>query len=220
MVESLSPIFSRMAEHPASLPTRPGCLHQLLPTVQIPNFPDIGAYIQQSHLSNSQRLLDLWPGRQTGYPLRISMCRPLSIACHVPLMSIFRRFATQHPFQSPCPLIGHSTCRRDWLNVVPSLALGLHLHYHEFQFCQQYWLGLRMFEDNRRCQADADPLGDHQVGCGGNSDRILRHNSIRGAVFSAAQSAALAPRREAPFLVPGSQSRPADIYLPCWKMSL
>ena len=55
------------------------------------------------------------------------------------------------------------------------------------------------------------------MGCGGNSDRILRHNSLRDAVFSAAQSAALAPRREAPSLVPGSQSRPADIYLPCWK---
>ena len=108
----------------------------------------------------------------------------------------------------------------DWLNVVPSSALGLHLHDREFRFCLQYWLGLRMVEDNRRCpvcQADADPLGDHQVGCGGNSDRILRHNSLRDAVFSAAQSAALAPRREAPSLVPGSQSRPADIYLPCWK---
>ena len=102
----------------------------------------------------------------------------------------------------------------DWLNVVPSSALGLHLHYREFQFCLQYWLGLQMFEDNRRCQADADPLGDYQMGCGGNSDRILWHNSLRDAVFSAAQSAALAPRREAPSLVPGSQSRPADIYLP------
>ena len=108
----------------------------------------------------------------------------------------------------------------DWLNVVPSSALGLHLHDREFRFCLQYWLGLRMFEDNRRCpvcQVDADPLGDHQVGCGGNSDRILRHNSLRDAVFSAAQSAALALRRGAPSLVPGSQSRPADIYLLCWK---
>ena len=53
----------------------------------------------------------------------------------------------------------------DWLQVVPSSALGLHL-------------------------ADRD----HQVGCGGNSDCIFRHNAIRDAVFSAAQSAALVKR--------------------------
>ena len=84
----------------------------------------------------------------------------------------------------------------------------------------QYWLGLQMFGEGHKCPvclSDSDPLGDHQVGCGGNGDRILRHNSIRDAVFSAAQSAALAPRREVPSLVPGSQSRPADVYLPCWK---
>ena len=58
------------------------------------------------------------------------------------------------------------------------------------------------------------PLGDHQVGCGGNGDRIHRHDSIRDALFSAAQSAALAPRKEVPTLIPGTRSRPADIFLP------
>ena len=84
----------------------------------------------------------------------------------------------------------------------------------------QYWLGLRMVEEGAPCpvcQRVADPYGDHQIGCGGNGDRIHRHDSIRDAVFSAAQSAALAPRREVPALVPASSSRPADIYLPTWK---
>ena len=62
----------------------------------------------------------------------------------------------------------------------------------------------------------ADPFGDHQVGCGGNGDRIHRHDSLKDSLFSAAQSAALAPRKEAPSLIPGSSSRPADIYLPNW----
>ena len=31
-------------------------------------------------------------------------------------------------------------------------------------------------------------MGDHQVGCGGNGDRIHRHYSIRDALFSAAHS--------------------------------
>ncbi len=67
------------------------------------------------------------------------------------------------------------------------------------------------------CRGAADAYGDHQVGCGGNGDRIHRHDSIRDALFSAAQSAALAPRKEVPSLIPSSSSRPADVYLPLWK---
>ena len=63
---------------------------------------------------------------------------------------------------------------------------------------------------------DTDANGDHQVGCGGNGDRIFRHDSIRDALFSAAQSVALVPQKEAPSLIPGSSSRPTDVYLPNW----
>ena len=108
----------------------------------------------------------------------------------------------------------------DWLNAVPSPALGLHLLDCEFRLCLRYWLGLRLFSDGTPCSVchtTADPYGDHHVGCGGNGDRILRHNALRDAIFSAAQSAALAPRREVPSLIPNSQSRPADVYLPNWK---
>ena len=107
----------------------------------------------------------------------------------------------------------------DWLNVVPSVALGLHLSDQEFRLCLRYWLGLRMFPDGACpvCHSATDPFGDHHVGCGGNSDRILRHNSLRDAIFTAAQTAALAPRRELPSLIPGSMSRPADVYLPSWE---
>ena len=67
------------------------------------------------------------------------------------------------------------------------------------------------------CQSPADRFGDHQVGCGGNRDRIHRHDSLRDALFSAAQSAALAPRKEMPSLIPGSASRPVDVFLPTWE---
>ena len=67
------------------------------------------------------------------------------------------------------------------------------------------------------CHSAADPYGDHHVGCGGNGDRNLRHNSLRDAIYTEAQSAALAPRREVPSLIPGSMSRPADVFLPSWK---
>ena len=109
----------------------------------------------------------------------------------------------------------------DWLSVVPSMALGLHFHNREFRLCLKYWLGLRIMNSDSRCplcdgEKVADPMGDHQVGCGGNGDRIHRHDAIRDTLFSAAQSAALAPRKEFPSLISGSSSRPADIFLPNW----
>ena len=96
--------------------------------------------------------------------------------------------------------------------------LGLHLQDREFCLAgtQVAWGGSYTI-GYPVCQVDADPLGDHQVGCRGNCNRIHQHNSIRDAVFSAAQSVALAPQREVPSLVLGTQSRPAGIYLPCWK---
>ena len=108
----------------------------------------------------------------------------------------------------------------DWLHAVPSPALGLHLHDQEFRHCLQYWLGVPMLEEGSRCavcQAASDRFGDHHVSCGGSGDRIHRHDSLRNALFTAAQSAALAPRKEAPSLIPGTSSRPADLYLPCWR---
>ena len=108
----------------------------------------------------------------------------------------------------------------DWLQVIPSPAFGLHLPDTHFKLCLQYWLGLTMVGENHSCpvcQSPADTLGDHQVGCGGNGDRIFRHNAIRDVIYSAAQSAALCPRKEAPALIPGALSRPADIYLPNWE---
>ena len=35
-------------------------------------------------------------------------------------------------------------------------------------------------------------------------------------LFSVAQTAALAPRKEMPSLIPGTSSRQADVYLPIW----
>ena len=89
--------------------------------------------------------------------------------------------------------------------------------------CLQYWLGLQIYSGNSKCSichVAADPFGDHHVGCGGNGDRIFRHDSIRDAIFSAAQTAALAPRKEFPSLIPGCHNRPADVFLPHWDRGL
>ena len=105
----------------------------------------------------------------------------------------------------------------DWLNVVPTPSLGLHLQDSKFRLCLRYWLGVPMHSNPfpcPECRGTADIMGDHQVGCGVNGDRISRHNAIRDVLFIAAQSAALAPSKETPSLVPNSLSRPADILLP------
>ena len=109
----------------------------------------------------------------------------------------------------------------DWLNVLPSPSLGLTLHSQDFRFCLDYWLGLKLLSGRMNCAIcnkpnAADSLGDHQIGCGGNGDRIHRHDALRDALFSAAQSAALGPRKETPALIAGSCSHPADIFLPNW----
>ena len=109
----------------------------------------------------------------------------------------------------------------DWLNVLPSPSLGLTLHNQYFRHCLDYWLGLRLVSGRMTCAIcnkfdAADSLGDHEVGCGGNGDRIHRHDALRDALFSAAQSAALGPRKAVPALIAGSRSRPANIFLPNW----
>ena len=108
----------------------------------------------------------------------------------------------------------------DWLNMVPSPSLGLHLRDKEFHCCLRYWLGLPLHSSSyscSECEGIADVHGDHQVGCGENGDRISCHNAVRDVLFSAAQLAPLAPTKEAPSLVPSSGSRPADILLPTWR---
>ena len=54
----------------------------------------------------------------------------------------------------------------------------------------------------------AQVWGDHQVGCGGNGDRVSHHNAVWDILFSAAQLAALPPTKEALSLVPSSSCRP------------
>ena len=106
-----------------------------------------------------------------------------------------------------------------WLSVIPSSNLGLHFLDSEFRLCLRYWLGFPLSSGSVACPVCSrpfDPFGDHSLACGGNNDRILRHNAIRDIISTAAQSAALSPRREVPSLIPGSLSHPADVYLPHW----
>ena len=106
----------------------------------------------------------------------------------------------------------------DCLQVFPSDVLHLQFFDLEFWLCLLYWFGIPMASsphDCPVCERVCDPMGDHAVGCGGNSDRIVCHNALCEVIFSSAQAAGLAPHKEVPALIPDS-SRPANIFLPSW----
>ena len=83
----------------------------------------------------------------------------------------------------------------------------------------RYWLGAPLHSSSYscpECHNTADPFVDHQVGYGGNRNRITRHIAIHDVILSAAQSAALASVKEIPNLISDSLSRPADDFHLTW----
>ena len=109
----------------------------------------------------------------------------------------------------------------DWLNVVPSKVLNLHMHPLEFRTAAKYRLGLPVFSSEGKCPAGncdmtSDVMGDHAIGCAYLSERTFRHNLLRDAIYNASASACLNPAREIRGLLPGSAARPADVFLPAW----
>ena len=82
----------------------------------------------------------------------------------------------------------------DWLNGVPSAALGQHLHDQEFRCCLRYWLGLPLHSTSYscpECHSTADLFGYHQVGCGTRVKKLQcnahcsadTHDKVRSGAF-------------------------------------
>ena len=107
----------------------------------------------------------------------------------------------------------------DWLNVMPSPALGLHIRSTEFSVSVRYRLGCKVFRSAGQCPAcprHSDQEGDHAISCGSEGERIARHNHLRDALYHTAVSAALAPTKEGRALLPGTDARPADVLISNW----
>ena len=106
-----------------------------------------------------------------------------------------------------------------WLIVIPSPTLCLHLSSSEFVVSVKYRLGVDVFPAAAQCMAcphQSDPAGDHAISCGWGGERIFRHNAIRDALFNTCTQACLTPSREDRALLPGTDARPADLYIPAW----
>ena len=74
----------------------------------------------------------------------------------------------------------------DWLNVIPSPVLGLHVRPQEFRYSVLYRLGAPIYPSAGPCPAckrDSDRYGDHAIVCGSHGERIARHNQLRDAVY-------------------------------------
>ena len=107
----------------------------------------------------------------------------------------------------------------DFLNVVPSPILGLHMRGSEFRQIVSYRLGIPVYDVAAACPAcrrESSKSGDHAISCGTDGERISRHNQLRDALFATASTAALSPAREERALLPGDSRRPADVFLPHW----
>ena len=107
----------------------------------------------------------------------------------------------------------------DWLHVVPSPSLGLHLRAAEFRTAVLYRLGMPIFQVEGACVACGQPsdrYGDHAIACGSQGERIARHNHLRDALYHTAISASLSPTKEDRALLPGVDHRPADVLIPNW----
>ena len=106
-----------------------------------------------------------------------------------------------------------------WLTVAPMIALGLHLRPQEFVLAARYRLGMALYSHAGPCPAcrqHSDVLGIHSMNCGSGGERIARHHHLRNHLHEVAVSAGLAPVKETRFLIPGEDSRPADVLLPQW----
>ena len=84
-----------------------------------------------------------------------------------------------------------------------------------------YRLGLRIMPSMPcpadHCNRDLDDKGDHAMHCRDDHGiRGGRHDRLRDIIFKEAQSAGFNPKKEMPALIPGSQSRPADIFVENW----
>ena len=111
-----------------------------------------------------------------------------------------------------------------WLSAAPVPALGLHLSSNEFRVALKYRLGVKVYENERKCpfckSGTLDVMGDHAVSCHGRGDMISRHDRIRDKIISACSGALLSHISEQKSLLPDNNSRPGDIFLPVWNNGL
>ena len=107
-----------------------------------------------------------------------------------------------------------------------TLLNGMKMNSIEFRIACKLYLGFPVFYLPHRntctpcpcCKkGDLDIYGDHAIACAGHNDSSLRHNAVRDRLANAAQDGQFAASIEKRgVLVDGTESKPADVYIPLW----
>ena len=110
----------------------------------------------------------------------------------------------------------------DWLKIVPSPSLGMHLHDRELRIRLAYWLGLCLMEHETSCPCCTNRKrwtlwATTSLNAVGTVTAPIDMMSSETSFFPVPNIlTALAPRKVLPALIPGSVSHPADVFLPNW----
>ena len=106
---------------------------------------------------------------------------------------------------------------RDFLNAVPCRKAGFYLRNDVWTSVVKYQLGEPIYDTDFTCPSchhQADRMGHHSYVCGSGGEQISRHNALREGLIRLAREAGQNPQREARFLLPGLDRRPADLLIP------
>ena len=187
-------------------------VQSILPSTILPRSPDSALQLLQAHSGNATySSLSLLPPSSTQH----SLSNEIDIHQRSDLLSNSNVRDKARLLSLALPHAG------DWLDALPSPSLGLNMDSRSFGMAMGYRLGLPLLPSGDcrapTCDIDQDALGDHALHC--RDDRGLkgsRHDRIRDQIFKVAQHASLNPQKEMPGLIPGSQSRPADIFIEHW----
>ena len=196
----------------ASIKSTSSIIRSVLPSNTLPHLPDSAFRHLQSQTGNpTYSSLALLPSDSSQHSLTAeihSHHRSLLLSS-----ASIRDRARLHSLALP-----HAG---DWLDALPSPSLNLNFDSRSFGAAMGYRLGLPLMSagDCRApsCSMPQDALGDHALHC--RDDHGMkggRHDRIRDVIYKAAQHASLNPQKEMPGLIPGSLSRPADVYIGNW----
>ena len=106
---------------------------------------------------------------------------------------------------------------RDFLNAVPCRRAGFYLRNDVWTSVVKYQLGEPVYDTDFTCPSchhQADRMGHHSFVCGSGGEQIARHNALREGLIKLVREAGQNPQREARFLLPGLDRRPADLLIP------
>ena len=112
----------------------------------------------------------------------------------------------------------------EWTNLSPAYYANQTMEPVDFRLALRYHFGMPLFNGDVQCvhchSTKADVMGIHTASC--PSIHGKHHNDIRDALAAECQRANLMPSKEPKWLleeVKGTRDRPADVFLPNYRLS-